>query len=193
MGDLHRLAEGLLGRRRVPEIAFEIDDAGGAHRVRFHVVGGEVLAGAEIGVHGALAVRRHQDEAARGGGAVLGGRDVVMDVDGLQVVREELAGLVVLHLADEARLHPEGGSARRRVGAGAAGHDGGGAHVPIELLGALLVDELMAPLCTFFCSRKASSVWASTSTMALPSVSTSMRVWDMSNRIAEREGALSHP
>ena len=40
-----------------------------------------------------------------------------MDVDGLEVVGEEPAGLVVLDLADEAGLHAEGGDARGRVGA----------------------------------------------------------------------------
>ena len=144
--DLHGLAESFLRRRRIPEIAFEIDDARGAHRLRVDVVGREVLAGAEIGVHGALAVRRHQDEAAGGGGAVLGERHVVMHVDGLQVVGEELAGLVVLHLADEAGLDAEGGDARRRVGARAARDDHRRAHIAVELLGPRLVDELHGAL-----------------------------------------------
>src|ERR671921_1162197 len=45
----------------------------------------------------------------------------------------------------------------------------------------------MAPLWTFLARRKASSVWASTSTMALPSVSTSMRGWDMKDNRGWRE------
>ena len=70
------------------------------------VVRGEVLAGAEIGVHGALAVRRHQDEAARGRRPVGRGRHVEVDADRAQIVAEEPAELVVLDLADEAGAWP---------------------------------------------------------------------------------------
>jgi hypothetical protein len=69
-----------------------------------------------------------------------------MHVDGLEIVGEEAARLVVLHLADEACLDPERGHARRRVGRRAAGHDDGRAHIPVKLLGARLVDELHGAL-----------------------------------------------
>ena len=64
------LDEGLLGVGGIPQITFEIDDAGGRD-LRFVDIGRrQVLRRAEIGVHGALAVRRHQDVGAAGGGAI---------------------------------------------------------------------------------------------------------------------------
>ena len=43
----------------------------GGRDLRFVDIGRrQVLRGAEIGVHGALAVRRHQDVGAAGGGAI---------------------------------------------------------------------------------------------------------------------------
>jgi hypothetical protein len=69
-----------------------------------------------------------------------------MHVDGLQIVGEEAAGFVVLHLADEARLDAERRNARRRVGGRAAGHDDGRSHLAVELLGSRLVDELHGAL-----------------------------------------------
>ena len=64
---LRRLAEGRLGGRRIEQIALEISHLRGADELGRHVVGPEPARGAEERAHGALRVRRHQDEAARRG------------------------------------------------------------------------------------------------------------------------------
>ena len=69
VGDRGGLAKRLLRQRRVKQIAFEIGDLGGADEAGVDVVRPELDAGAEIGVHRALAVRGDKDQAARGGGA----------------------------------------------------------------------------------------------------------------------------
>ena len=104
--------------RRIPQIALEIDDAGRRDRVGVDVVRMQVLRGAEIGVHGALAVRRHQHVAARRRGAVRRRRRVEGDAGGADVVPEHAAEFVVAHLADEGRAraearHPDDGVRRR--------------------------------------------------------------------------------
>ncbi|MFX8195593.1 hypothetical protein ABTL19_19390, partial [Acinetobacter baumannii] len=45
MGELRGLAERVLGGRRIPELALEIDDAGRAHERLVDIVGRQALAG----------------------------------------------------------------------------------------------------------------------------------------------------
>ena len=66
MRRIEGLQHRLLGLRRVPQIAFDVGDLRGAHDARCRCRRAEAGAGAEIGVHGALRVGRHQDQAARG-------------------------------------------------------------------------------------------------------------------------------
>ena len=63
--DLRRLPEGGLGLGPVEQVAFEIEDARGADELGVDFAAAELRAHAEKGVHGALAVRRDQDQAAR--------------------------------------------------------------------------------------------------------------------------------
>ena len=70
MRGLRGKAERRLRRRRIEQIAFEIQHPRVGHEVGRHVRLAEAHAGAEIGVHGPLPVRRHQDQAARGRRAV---------------------------------------------------------------------------------------------------------------------------
>src|SRR3954451_17773557 len=100
MGDLGRLDEGVLGVLGVPEIALEVDDAGRGDLGRVDVGGRQVLRGAEIGVHGALAVVSHQDVGAAGRRTVLRRGRVEGDAGRADVVDVELPDLVVLYLAD---------------------------------------------------------------------------------------------
>ena len=146
MGDVGRLEEGLLCRRRIPEIAFQIGHACARHRSRVDIGRREVLRRAEIGVHGALAIRRHQDEAARRGRPVIRGRGGVGDAGGADVMGEDAAQLVVAHLADEARAAAQRGDADHGVGGRTAGNLHAGAHVAIDRPGARLVDERHAAL-----------------------------------------------
>ena len=85
---------------------------------RFEVGGCEIHARAEEGVHGALAVRRHEDEAARGRLAVVGRRRIVGDAERADIVAEDAAELVCRHPADEAAFRPERGKSGDGVGGG---------------------------------------------------------------------------
>src|SRR5205823_11967084 len=100
----------------------------------------------EIGVHGALAVRRHQDVGAAGGGAGGGGYGLERDAGGADIVGVEGADLVGLDLADKGRAGAETGDADDDVGAGAAAHFGRRAHVLVDGGGAGLVDQRHAAL-----------------------------------------------
>src|SRR6185312_2054231 len=119
--DRRRLDEGLLRLRRVPKIAFEVGDGGRGDR-RFVDVGRlEVLRRAEKGVHGALAVRRHHDVAARGRRTAATGGSIEGDAGGPNIVDENAAKLVVADFADEGRAGAETGDADDGVGGRAAG------------------------------------------------------------------------
>ena len=108
--------------------------------------GVKILRGAEIGVHGALAVRRHQDVGAAGGGAAFRRLGLEGRAGGADVVGVEAADLVVLDLADEGGAGAETGDADDGVGAGAAAHLGRRAHVLVDRGGAGLVDQRHAAL-----------------------------------------------
>ena len=146
MRDARGLDEGFLGVLRIPEIAFEIDDAGRRDLRVVDVSGVKILRGAEIGVHGALAVRRHQDVGAAGGGAAFRRLGLEGRAGGADVVGVETADLVVLDLADEGRAGAETGDADDGVGAGAAAHLGRRAHVLVDRGRAGLVDQRHAAL-----------------------------------------------
>ena len=119
----------------------------GGRDLRFVDIGRrEILRGAEIGVHGALAVRRHQDVGAAGGGAGFSGLRLEGDAGGADVVAVEAADLVVLDLADEGGAGAEAGEADDGVGAGAAAHLGRRAHVAVDRRRPRLVDQRHAAL-----------------------------------------------
>ena len=130
-----RLLEGVLGLVAVEQIALEIDDARRLDERGIDVGGSEMHARAEKRVHGALAVRRHEDEAARGGLAVVGRRGVVGDAERADVVAEDAAELVGGDPADEAAFRPERGKAGDGVGSRASGALDGRAHGLIEPAG----------------------------------------------------------
>ena len=106
----------------------------------------QFLRGAEIGVHGALAVRRHQDVGAAGGRTAGRGPGFERDAGGADVVGIEPADLVVPDLADIGGACAEIGDADDGVGRRAAGHFGRRAHVAVDRRGARLVDQRHAAL-----------------------------------------------
>ncbi len=95
---------------------------------RIDVVLAEVLAGSEKGVHRALAVGRHENEAARGRRAFGRGRREEVDAGGADILREEAAEGVGLHLADKGAGAAKRGHADERVGRRSAGDRRGLAH-----------------------------------------------------------------
>src|SRR5690606_18537968 len=118
--------EGGAGRGRVEQIAFQIDDGRGADDGGVDVGGRQLVGGAEEGAHGALAVGGDVDHAHAGGavGQRPGGE---MDADGVDVVGEDPAQLVVGDLADIGRASAEAADPGHGVaGRAARGLDPGG-------------------------------------------------------------------
>ena len=145
-GNVARLQHRRARRRRVPQIAFEIGDRACRHRVIVDVEVGEMLAGAKEGVHGALRIGRHQDEAARGRHIAPGERRFVADAGGADVVREHLAELVVGNAADELDAATERGGAGGGIGARPARNLAADAHGGVKRLRLVGVDETHAAL-----------------------------------------------
>ena len=93
-------AERTLRRRRVEQVAFQIGHRRIGHQRLGHIRLVEADAGAEIGVHRALPIRRHHDQAARGGRAAVQRRRGEVHADRGHVVAEHGAQLIVRHLAE---------------------------------------------------------------------------------------------
>ena len=135
-----------------------------------------MLRGAEEGVHRPVAVGRDQDHRARGRRADVGGRRDELDARGGEVVAIEFAELVGRDLADEAGAAAERRDARRGVARRSAADLVRRAHVRIEPLGLLGVDQPHRALDQPFARRGSRrSALAITSTMALPMHRTSRR------------------
>ena len=112
--------EGGLGFRWVEQIAFQGGDGAVGDAGFIHIGRAEGDAGAEEGVHGALAVRGDQDEAARGGGGAHQRGGGEMHPGGGDVVAEHGAELVIGDLAEISHLGAEGGGHRAGIAGGAA-------------------------------------------------------------------------
>ena len=136
-----RLLERRLGRRPVPHIAFEIDDLRRLDQGLVDVGRRQEGARAEIGVHRALAVGRHIDEAASGRRALLRGRGREMTpVERMSSANAAPSGSS-LDLADigarARRTRRRRRSCWRPTRPKSSRIDAGG----VERLGAILVDE----------------------------------------------------
>jgi hypothetical protein len=115
MRDFGGPSEGFLRRRRIPEIAFEIDDLRRRDHIGIDIGRRQVLAGAEVGVHRALAIRRHQDHRTRCGSPVFEGGRRELHADRPDIMPEDVAKVVIRDLADEGRALAERGHAGRRI------------------------------------------------------------------------------
>src|SRR5882757_3915048 len=144
--DLRGLHEGLLGVLRIPEIAFEIDDLRACDIGRIDIAGHEVLRRAEIGVHGALAILRHQDVGAAGGRPLRGRPGFERDAGGADIVGVHPPDLVVLDLSDIGRARPQARNPDDGIGGRATRHLGRRAHVAVDRSRPRLVDQRHAAL-----------------------------------------------
>ena len=120
VGDPERLAEGLLGRRRIPEIALHVEEPRPGDEVRVDIGGAELDTGAEMGVHGALGIGGDEDEAARGRSTLRRSRGGEAHAGGLDIAAKHRACRIVANLADIAGSTAEPRHAHHGVGRGAA-------------------------------------------------------------------------
>jgi hypothetical protein len=110
------------------------------------IVGREQAGDAEVGVHRALGVRRDDDDAPtrRRGGVRRSGPEG--HADGVEIVPEDGAQLVVGDLAEVRGAAAEAGEAAHRVGRRPTAHLDGGSERPVQVHGAVGVDQLHRPL-----------------------------------------------
>ncbi len=141
VGDAARLPVGLFGLGSVEQVPLEKGDLSGRDELGIDVFGAEQLGGAEVGVHGALAVRRDHDEAAPGRRACRGGRAVEDHACRLLVVGEHRTELIVEDLADVGGLPAEAGDAGNGVGGRPPGGLDPSAHGCVQRLCSGDVDE----------------------------------------------------
>jgi hypothetical protein len=109
-------AESFLCSRRIPQITLEIEDGGVADQGLVDIGGSQILAGAEEGVHRALAIGCHQHVASGGRGPFGRGCRIEMHADGADIMREGPARFVAFHLADEGGSGPERCQTHDRIG-----------------------------------------------------------------------------
>ena len=142
MGDAGAFADRVLGKRRVPEIAFEIGDSRVGNHGGLDIARSELDAGAEIGVHRALAVFGHEDHRARGRRMRIERLRFEMHALCTDVVGKDLSELVVGDLAEIGGPAAEAGDTRRRIAGAAAGGFKRRPHARIEQLCPLRIDQV---------------------------------------------------
>ena len=152
--DLRSLEESFLGARRIPEVAFKINDLSGSNGIRVDVVGMQILSGAEIGVHRALAVGRHQHVTTCRGWAGRCGRRRKGDTRRADIMGKDAPKLIILDLSNEGRARPQARDPDDRIGRGATGNLHGRAHGVVKLRGPRLIDQLHGAFAHFLLRKE---------------------------------------
>jgi hypothetical protein len=146
MGNRRRLHKGFLGAFGVPQITFQINERGSGDLICIDIGRHQLLRRAEIGVHRTLAIGRHQNIRAAGRRTVAGGLCLEGDASGTNVVRIQMAYLVIPHLADIGGAGAETRDANNGVGCRSARYLGRRSHVAIDRGRAVLIDQRHAAL-----------------------------------------------
>ena len=113
---------------RIPEIAFEIEDRGTLDQFGVDQLRGQKLRRTKEGVHRALRIGRHQNQAARGRRLAGAGGHGEIDAGGANVMREHLTQLIVGNLTNKGGLVAKAGKPCQRVRRAAAADLAAGAH-----------------------------------------------------------------
>src|SRR5487761_1921665 len=141
MRDIGRFAKGGLGVWRIPEVAFEIDDAGRFDKRFINVLRSEFNASAQKCRHRSFAVRRYMHEAASGRRSCGCRGGWKGDAGCLDIVMECSTRLVVTHLAYKGGLAAKTCNPHHRVGGGPAGHNCRWTHRSVKPRRCLMVDQ----------------------------------------------------
>ena len=112
-----RLPDGVLRRRLVPEVSLEVGHRGAGDEGGVDVVGTDERRRPEVRALRALRVRCHHHEATARRRSGSGGCDVEVHAERSEIVRVDLAELVVTDAPDERDRGAEGRQAGDRVGA----------------------------------------------------------------------------
>ena len=138
------LVEGGDGGRAVKAVAFKVKPVGGGADIGVDILRPQRLRYAEIGVHRPLAIGGDQNHTAPGFVRLVPRRQrgFIGDAEGADVMGEDRAELVVLHLAEIGGLRAQHRGARDGVGGGPAGGLGRRAHDAVKLHRPVGVDEL---------------------------------------------------
>ena len=140
--EVHDLADGLLGRGKIEEVALDVGDLGARDEALIDVRDAQLVRRAQVRRHRSLGVIGDEDVAASGRALTrCGDRQVHLDAHRRQVVRETMPEVVIGHLADIAAGTPECRDAGDRVRDRAAGHLDRGTHGVEERLELVLLDE----------------------------------------------------
>ena len=138
---LDRGLHGRPRRRRIPQIAFQIENARFRHQFGIQIAGIQFLAGAQIGVHRALAIGRHHDQAAPGRRAARGRRRIKRHARRADIVGEHLPQLIARHPAHKRRARAQRRCTHHRIGRRTTADLAPGAHRTIKRLGLGGIDQ----------------------------------------------------
>src|SRR5882762_5055727 len=113
---MRRSTKGILSIRRIEEIAFEIQYAGCLDHLAIEIVHGEINARAKICVHGALSIRRYENQTMSCRRSIDRGRRRIQHPHRSDVMTERISEFVISNFSDVTHL----GSQRRKTGNGIA-------------------------------------------------------------------------
>src|SRR5690606_1673887 len=126
--------------------ALEIGDLGGLGLFFLNVIRTELNARAKIGVHRALAIRRHEDHAARRWRKTFKCRSVESHAQRTDVMAKHVAERVISHLAEMGCLAAKTGKTSGRIACAASGGLNRWSHLLVEIGSALRIDEIQRAL-----------------------------------------------
>ncbi len=141
VSDLRGVAESGLGIVTVVQVALHVQHGTGCHRGLIDVVDAQQRRDAEVGVHRAFGIGCDHDDATAGRGDAIGSTGPELHADGAQVVAEHLTEIIAADLADVGGPPSEAGDAAHRVGGGTPAHLHCAPERPIDLQGAIGVDQ----------------------------------------------------
>lgn len=130
-----------LGIVAIEEIALHVEDLSGGHEIGIDITGFHERRHAQIGVHRALRIGSHHDDATTRWYSVELVPRSKMHSNGTKVVTEDVAEIVVTNFADVCRSTTETGDATHGVRSRSSAHFDGSAEFSIQVKRPIGIDE----------------------------------------------------